>query len=93
MSKNKFNPGDKILVQSEFDGSRFYMVTFGDKRLQDRCTCLGVRQYLGQKKTGEPIYRDQNNCFHVQWARKYFYPNKEVLLCGQEPGELPSFKL
>lgn len=89
--KKKYTPGDTILVQSEFDGSRFYRVTFGENRRLDRCTCLGVKQYLGQKKDGAPKYRDQYNCFHVKWARQYYEPGKEILLCGREPGVMPHF--
>ena len=71
----------EVLVQSEYEETRFYKVNLGNSAREDRCNCFGVRQYLGRKKNGEIIYRDKNNCFHVEWARKYAKEGREVLTC------------
>ncbi len=77
-------PGAKVHVQSEMVGSTFYTVTFGKTRKEDRCSCLGVEQYLGTAKDGHARYRRKYNCFHVEWAREYWKPGMEFLTCGQD---------
>ena len=79
MTRQTLKEGQKVLVHSEFENTRYYTVTFGKNGREDKCNCSGVKQYLGQKKNGEPKYRNQNNCFHIQWARKYWKEGKEVL--------------
>ena len=70
-----------ILVQSEFEDTRFYRVNLGNSAREDRCNCFGVSQYLGNKKNGEPKYRKKYNCFHVEWARKFAKEGDKVLFC------------
>ena len=72
----------KFLVQSEFEETRFYKVTLDEKSgKKDTCNCFGVKQYLGNKKNGEPFYRKKNNCFHIEWARKHRNSSDQFLFC------------
>ena len=72
--------GKSVLVQSEMVSTSFYRVVFGKNGRLDRCNCLGVSQYLGQKKNGEPKYRHKHNCFHIEWARDYFTGKEQALI-------------
>lgn len=70
------------LVKSEYDDVHWYTVSLDEKSaIKDTCNCLGVTQYLGIDKNEKAIYRHQNLCFHIEWARDYAVQGKQILSC------------